>query len=210
MGGEFILDPQGNMRIRGANKLQWPLMPPMNSVNGLNVDPAKGLWTAPHGCYRTGSFYSASGLSVALTQASPWTNPATTGGTLKPLTVNNPSSCQSMAVYAWGYSYITVTMPPGTQVSHRASLGYGSLSNTVILGNELNPTGAGSTYGWADRRHIPASYTPHGTLVPPGGSLVLWPNMGATSVGSGTITGWENWTVAQYILLDPTQAGVHT
>jgi hypothetical protein len=196
-GKAFSTGPSGELTIAGSNNNAWSLAAPIASANGLNTDPAGGLWTAPHGCYAVSQEQSALSLSQSLT-ATAWPIP-TTG-----YTFTNPSSASKMRVAAWVHARMSANLSAtsGAFLSNTCQFA-GGLGVRNAITHLVNPTAAtvnGLTV---------SAWNVCEVVVNPGATATLNCTHTATLFGTAAVvlTSWVSWVQFVAWLLDPTQAG---
>lgn len=195
-GKAFAAGSLGELVVAGSNSHAWTLSGSMAANNGLNTDPAGGLWTAPHGCYYSYQEQSASSLSQALA-ASPWNVPLTSP------TFANPSSASRMRLRADVHARLIVNANASSlgQVSAGAQF-TGGVSTTTPGVPIPNSTTAAVTGLWVSITNQAE------VLVNAGATATLGLTISAWLIG-GTVT-VTAWVVGVHFygwLLDPTQAG---
>lgn len=197
-GVEFGTGDLGELKLAGANDNPWTLPGLMADENALNVDPAGGVWTAPHGCYSWLSQQTNKTLSTALAAGGTYSAPLTA------VTIANPSSASKMRLTVAVKFRMYLTSPAGGLVYHRASLLYGGSPATVwTMASKSQPISASVPIVDSQTEVLE-------TLVAAGASVTLQLAQSFVSHASSaamTVTGYEADIAHTGWLIDPTQAG---
>lgn len=196
-GPAFTTGSLGELVVAGSGNKSWSLAGPIAANNGLNTDPANGLWTAPHGCYQQTTQQFADGVSQSLSGTA-WAYPTTA------FTFTNPSAVAQIRVVAWVHARMTVNLAASSAAFVFNTIQFAGSPNGVRdgYGHVSNPTAA-TVNGLKG-----SAWDTTSTVVAAGGTAALNGTWSATLVGgTATLTNWSVWVEFVAWLLDPTQAG---
>lgn len=196
-GHAFGTGTSGELVIAGSNGNAWTLAGSISTGNGLNTDPANGLWTAPHGCYCAINDQSGASLSQALS-TTPWPFPNVS------VTIPNPSSVSKVRMVAWVQARMTVNMAAASfaYVNNICSFA-GFAAGRTAYDNVANPTASTVNGVNASSWNVAHGYFNAGATA----TLSMTCQAAIFGAAAVTLTSWTVWVRYVAWLLDPTQAG---